>query len=108
MPRYLIQISYTSAAIADLVSNPQDRAAAVRPIVENMGGRLEGLYFCFGEYDAVVLVELPDNVSAAAIAMAVGAAGAISNYKTTVLLSTEEAVDAMRRAQGSGYQPPSA
>ena len=88
MARYLIQVSYTNSAIAELVRNPQDRADAVRPIIENMGGQLEGFNFCFGEYDAVVLAELPDNVSAAAIAMAVGASAAISDYKTTVLLST--------------------
>ena len=71
MARYLIQVSYNNSAIAESVRNPHDQADAVRPIVMNMGGHLEGFNFCFDEYDAVVLVEKPNNVSAAAIAMVV-------------------------------------
>ena len=106
MPRYLIQASYSNQGIADLVSNPQDRAAAVRPLIERMGGRLESFDYCFGDYDAVIIVELPNNVAVASVAMAVGASGAISSFKTTVLLSMEEAMEAMRQASGVGYLPP--
>ena len=72
MAHYLIQVSYSKEGIGALLANPQDRAAAVRPIVEGMGGKLDSLYFAFGDYDAIVVVELPDNVTAAALAMAVG------------------------------------
>ena len=72
-----------------------------------MGGRIESFYFAFGDYDAVVIAELPDNASAAAFAMAVGAGGAMRSYKTTVLIPTAEAVEAMRKASTLGYRPPS-
>ena len=106
MARYMLQASYSTQGISDLVSNPQDRAAAVRPLIERMGGKLESFDYCFGDYDAVIIVELPNNVAVASVAMAVGASGAISSFKTTVLLSMEEAVEAMRQASGVGYQPP--
>ena len=106
MARYMLQASYSTQGISDLVSNPQDRAAAVRPLIERMGGKLESFDFAFGDYDAVVMIEVPSNVSMASIAMAVGASGAISSIKTTVLISMEEAVEAMRQASGIGYRGP--
>ena len=108
MARYMIQASYSTQGIADLVSNPQDRAAAVRPLVEGLGGKLESFDYCFGEFDAVVIVDVPNNVAMATIAMAVGASGSTSSIKTTVLIPMEEAIQAMRQAGGAGYRPPSA
>ena len=70
-------------------------------------GRVEAGYFAFGDYDVVFISELPDNVSAAAFALAVTAGGAVSSYKTTVLLS-DEAVEAMRKAAESSYRPATA
>ncbi len=107
MARYLIQASYTKEGIADMIKSPQDRAEAVRPVVERLGGRLETFYFAFGDYDAVVIAELPDNVSAAALAMAVGSSPGVSDYKTTVLLTMSEAMEAMGKAGGTGYRSPS-
>ena len=106
MPFYLVQASYTSQATAAMVKSPQDRAAAVRPVIERMGGKLHGLWFAFGDYDAVVIAEMPDNASAAAVALAVGSSGGISSYRTTPLLTTAEAMEAMKKAGGTGYQPP--
>ena len=106
MARYMIQASYTSQGISDLVKNPQDRAAAVRPLIEGLGGKLESFDYAFGDYDAVVIVELPDNVSMVAASMAVGASGAIRSLKTTVLIPVDEAVEAMRKAGAVGYRPP--
>ncbi len=106
MAHYLIQVSYSKEGIGALLANPQDRAAAVRPVVEGMGGKLESFYFAFGDYDAVVIAELPDNVSAAALAMAVGGSAGISSYKTTALLTMDEAMQAMRKASGTGYRSP--
>jgi len=106
MPFYLVQASYSSQATAAMIKSPQDRAAAVRPVIERMGGKLHGLWFAFGEYDAVVIAEMPDNVSAAAVAMAVGSSGGISAYRTTTLLTTAEAMEAMKKAGGVGYQAP--
>ena len=106
MARYMIQASYSTQGVSDLVSNPQDRAAAVRPLIERLGGKIESFDFAFGDYDAVIIAELPNNVAMASIAMAVGASGAISSFKTTVLLSMEDAVEAMRQAGGVGYRGP--
>ncbi len=107
MAHYLIQVSYSKEGIGALLANPQDHAAAVRPVVEGMGGKIESFYFAFGEYDAIVVVELPDNVSAAALARAVGGTAGISSYKTTPLLTMDEAMAAMRKASGTGYRSPS-
>ncbi len=106
MAHYLIQASYSKEGISQLLANPQDRAAAVRPVVEGMGGKIESFYFAFGEYDAIVVAELPDNVSAAALAMAVGGSAGVSDYKTTPLLTVDEAMEAMRKASGTGYRSP--
>jgi uncharacterized protein with GYD domain len=106
MAHYLIQVSYSKEGIGELIANPQDREAAVRPIVEGMGGTLHNLYYAFGDYDAIVIAELPDNVTAAALAMAVGGSSGISAYKTTSLLTMAEAMEAMRKASGTGYRSP--
>ena len=106
MARYLIQASYNRQGISDLVQNPQNRLEAIRPVVERLGGRVVSFDYAFGDYDVVAIMEAPDNVSAAALAMAVGSGGALRDYKTTVLLSMEEAMEAMRKAGGAGYQPP--
>ncbi len=106
MARYLIQVSYTTQGISDLVKNPQDRAAAVRPLIESLGGKLESFDYAFGDYDAVLIAELPDNVSMVALSMAVSASGAVGSLKTTVLIPMNEAVEAMRKAGTLGYRPP--
>ena len=106
MARYMIQASYTTQGISDLIKNPQDRAAAVRPLIEGLGGKLESFDYALGDYDAVLIAELPDNVSMVAISMAVGASGAIRSLKTTVLIPVNEAVEAMRKAGTLGYRPP--
>src|SRR5215217_3570304 len=106
MSFYLVQASYDTAATASLVKNPQDRAEAIAPLFESVGGKLHGLWLAFGEYDVVVIAELPDNVSAAAVSMAIGASGALRAYRTTPLLAPKEAKDAMKKAQSVKYQAP--
>ncbi len=108
MPNYyLVQLSYTNEAVANLVKNPQNRLEAVRPAFEELGVTIREAFLVFGDYDVVLLTEAPDNVRAAAIALAVVAGGGVSEYKTTPLMTWEEGVEAMRAAGGSGYQPPS-
>jgi uncharacterized protein with GYD domain len=103
----MIQLTYSPEAVAKMVGNPQDRFALVRPAIERMGGKLEGAWFSFGEYDIVVIAQMPDNTAAAAFSMAVGAGGAVTSYKTTPLLTAEEGVAAMKKASDTGYRPPS-
>ena len=105
MPLFLHQVSYTPEALARLIANPQDRSEAVRGPIEKLGGKIKDLYFAFGEHDALLITEMPDNVSAAAIALAFAAGGALRNCQTTALMSTAEAMDAMRKAASCGYKP---
>ena len=105
MPRFLHQVSFTPEAVAELVTHPQDRFEAVRGPIEKLGGKIEHGYFAFGEHDAVLITEMPDTVSAAAIALAFAAGGALKNCTTTALLTTAEALDAMRKAATCGYKP---
>ena len=106
MPYYLIQASYSAQSVAALVKNPQDRSTVVRPVVERAGGKLHGMWFAFGDYDVVAIVELPDNVTSASLALAIGATGAMSNFRTTALLTMAEAVEAMKKAGDAGYKAP--
>lgn len=105
MPHYLVQAAYTSEAIQALIKNPQSRTDAVRAAVEKLGGQLVGNWASFGDYDTVVIVDMPSNIEAAAIALAVSGGGSCKSVKTTPLLSAAEALEAMKRAGGSGYHP---
>jgi uncharacterized protein with GYD domain len=106
MPLYLGRFSYTTDAMRALLDQPQDRSAAAREVAESLGGKLLGFWYAFGEFDGIFLMEAPDNASAAALAMAVGAGGALSEVETTVLLDMDEAQDAMRKAAAATYRPP--
>src|SRR5215208_8030109 len=106
MPLYLGRFSYTTDAMRALLDQPQDRSAAAREAAESLGGKLLGFWYAFGEFDGVFLMEAPDNASAAAVAMAVGASGALSEIETTVLLDMDEAQEAMRKAAAAAYRPP--
>jgi uncharacterized protein with GYD domain len=106
VPSYLIQLAYTPDAWAAMVKQPQNRLEAVRPVVEKLGGKFEHAWLAFGEYDIVGVVELPENTDAAAFSMAIAAGGAAKAFKTTPLMSVEEGVEAMRKAQETGYRRP--
>ena len=105
MPRFLHQVSLTSEALARLIANPQDRLEVVRGPIEKLGGKLEHGYFAFGEHDAILITEMPDNISAAAIALAFAAGGSLRSCATTPLLTAAEALDALRKAATCGYKP---
>ena len=77
-------------------------------MVEMSGGKMESLYYCFGDYDVVVLIEMPDAASMAALPMVAGASGAITNLKTTFLIPITEGVEVTRKAAGITYRPPGA
>ena len=104
MPHYLLQATYTSEAWDTLMKNPQNRFEAIRPPIEKLGGNIEHGWLAFGEDDIIAILQMPDNVSAAALAIAFGSGGALKGVKTTPLLSATEALEAMKRASGSGYR----
>ena len=106
MAYYLVQASYTAEVCTAMINNPQDRAVAARQVIENLGGRLIGIWFAFGEYDLIAIGEMSDNATAIALSMAVSASGAFSSFKTTPLMTMEEGIEGMKKAGEAGYQPP--
>ena len=98
MPKYLIEASYTREGIEGVMRvGGSSRVAAVEEAVRSVGGELESFHFAFGDHDAIVIVEAPDNEAAAAIALTVNAAGGAVS-KTTVLLTPEEVDAAAERS----------
>jgi uncharacterized protein with GYD domain len=106
MPLYLSRFSYTPETWARLVQKPEDRREAARSYIESVGGTLHGFWYAFGAHDGLTLWEAPDNVSMAAVAIAIGGGGALSSFETTVLLTVEETLEALHQAQAVQYRPP--
>lgn len=106
MAFYLTHFSYTPATWARLITNPEDRREAARTYIESVGGKLHGFWYAFGTYDGYNLWEAPDDVSMAAVAIAISGGGALSKFETTRLLTVEDTLDALRRAQAVTYHPP--
>ena len=108
MALYLTRFSYTPETWARMVGNPEDRRHAAQQYIESVDGKLHGFWYAFGEHDAYAVWEAPDNVSMAAVALAIAGGGALSSHETTVLLTVEETMDALRKAQQIGYRAPGA
>jgi uncharacterized protein with GYD domain len=108
MPLYLTRFGYTPETWARLIGNPEDRRKAAQSYIESVGGKLQGFWYAFGSYDGYTLWEAPDNVSMAAVALAIAGGGALSSFETTVLLTGEETLDALGKAKDIKYQPPGA
>jgi uncharacterized protein with GYD domain len=106
MPHYLLQAAYTAEAWAVFTKNPHDRTQIIQPVIESLGGRIESAYVAFGEYDAVTIVEFPDNTTAAAFSMRAAAAGHLKAIKTTPLLTPQEAVQAMGKGGSIDFPVP--
>lgn len=104
MPKYFFQASYTAEGIKGLHKDKASgRKAAVAASLETLGGKLESMYWAFGADDVVGIWDLPDNVSAAALALAVSAAGAVK-IRTTPLMTVEEVDKAL--AKTTNYRAP--
>jgi uncharacterized protein with GYD domain len=88
------------------VKDPQDRLKAVKPVVERLGGSIVQGWFMFGEYDLLLICEMPDDVSAAALSIAISAGGAVKAIKTTPLMTFDEGLEALRKAKEAEYAPP--
>lgn len=108
MPLYLSRFSYTAETWARLIGQPEDRREAARSYIESVGGQLHGFWYAFGTHDGFSLWEAPDNVSMAAVALAIAGGGALSALETTVLLTVDETLDALRKAGQIRYRPPGA
>jgi uncharacterized protein with GYD domain len=108
MAFYLTRFSYTPETWGRLMKSPEDRREAARKYIESVGGKLLGFWYAFGSYDGYNLWEAPDNVSMAAVAIAIGGGGALSKCETTPLLTVEETLSALDRARTVGYRSPGA
>jgi uncharacterized protein with GYD domain len=108
MAMYLTRFSYTPETWARMIQKPEDRRNAARSYIESVGGKLHGFWYAFGEHDGWNLWEAPDNVSMAAVALAIGSGGALSSIETTVLMTIEETMEALGKANSIGYRRPAA
>ena len=107
MPYYLVQAAYTPQSMAALVQSPQDRPRMVRSVIEKLGGTVESFWLAFGDYDVVLIVQMPNEQTMAAFSMAASAGGGLRAIRTTPLITWEEGVLAMKQAGEAGYRPPS-
>jgi len=97
MPKYLVEASYNIDGIKGLKSQGGSaRVAATKSLIEALGGTLESFYFAFGENDAFIVADMPDNATVAAVQMAVNGSGAIRS-RTVVLLTPQEIDEAAKR-----------
>jgi uncharacterized protein with GYD domain len=104
MPKYLIEASYSVEGVKGVQSaGGTSRRDAVAKLAESAGGRMESFHFAFGDHDVYTIVDLPDNESAAAVAITVNAAGGAA-VRTTLLLTPEEVDAAAKRSVD--YRPP--
>lgn len=94
----MLQASYTPQAWEAQLLHPEDRSIIASHLEDKVGGRLESWYLTFGEYDVVLIAEVPDSIAAAAVSMAAYASGVLRSIKTTPLLTPQEGIAAMRKA----------
>ena len=102
----IIQFSYTPEFVGKLIQNPEDRSKTVKNLIESLGGKLLAFYYTYGEYDGLVIADMPDSTSGLAANMVAVAAGGNSKLKTTILITVEEAMSAMTKAQGIKLSQP--
>jgi uncharacterized protein with GYD domain len=108
MAMYLSRFSYTPETWARLIQHPEDRREAARAYIESVGGKLHGFWYSLGEHDGWNLWEAPNDVSMAAVALAISAGGALRSFETTALLGVEELMQALAKARSVGYRAPGA
>jgi uncharacterized protein with GYD domain len=104
MPKYLITASYTPEGVKGVLKDGgTKRRQAAEAAIKSVGGRMDAFYFAFGDHDAILIVDAPDNASVASASLAINASGAVQT-KTTVLLTPEEVDQATKKT--ATYQPP--
>lgn len=108
MPYFMHQWQYKHESLKALIERPHDRSEVAARAIEAHGGKLHQFFLSFGDQDGIAIAEYPDHHCAAAAALTVGAEGALSHIKTTLLLTPEESVSAMKMAGSvkSGYSAP--
>jgi uncharacterized protein with GYD domain len=104
VPKYLLEASYTGTGAQGLMKDGgSKRRAAAKTLIESLGGKLEALYYAFGETDVIAIADLPDNAAAAAASLTISSSGSLKG-KITVLLTPEEVDQAVKKSVS--YTPP--
>jgi len=108
MSKYAIFFSYSSDTWARMISTPGDRTAAIRQLLDSVGGSFDSLYWMFGAHDGIAIVDAPDSLSAAAVSVAVGSTGAFKHLETHELFTQDQLGEMLARAKNAAqvYQPP--
>ena len=110
MPRYITFFSYTSEAMKAMIDRPSERSAAAKALVESLGGTMEAFYWMQGEHDGFLISDVPDGVTAAALASAVGSTGAVTDLETHEIYTSDQQAEIVRKAKIAlgAYKPPTA
>lgn len=87
------------------MKKPQDRTEVISNAIEKLGGKLVGFWLSFGDQDIVAIMDMPNNISAAAFSVAIAAGGALKSCKTTPLFTVAQGISALKKAATSGYTP---
>ena len=108
MPTYITQGRYTREAIKGMIIRPEDRADALGRLLSKVGGRLIGYYVTFGEYDFLTIAEAPSETQMAAVLLAAGSSGGVTDLRTTLAMTSVEAKGAFTAASdlAPGYRAP--
>lgn len=108
MAKYVTFFTYTSEAWARMIQSPGDRTAAVRQLIDSLGGSVESIYWMFGPHDGLVISDAPDSISAAALSVTVGSTGSFKHLETHELLDQEQLNQVLSRSKDAtqAYQPP--
>ncbi len=108
MAQYLLEVAYTPESWAKQVRDQGNVLDRIQPLLDGCGGRVDSLFYAFGDYDLVAIADFPSPEEAAAFSLAATAGGAIKSFKTTPLLTVEQGLAAMTRADeaGKAYRPP--
>ena len=102
----MIQFSYKAEIVAKLIKNPEDRSIPVKNLVEKLGGRLLSFYYSYGDFDGVIIVDMPDETAGLATTLSAFSQGGLTNLKTTILIPVEKAMEAMNKASLATIEMP--
>src|ERR1700693_1591175 len=106
MSLYMSTFEYKPEVWSELISNPENRTETVSRLLENAGCKLKGLWYAFGKSDGFALIEAPNNVTSASISIAISASGAFRKFETTVLMTQDALLKALKKAQDVAYVAP--
>lgn len=108
MARYMIEVGYTPQAWTSQIDDQPNVVSRITPAVKASKGKIESVYYAFGDADLIAIIDWPTAEDAAAFGLAVTGSGALRSYKTTALLTVEQGIEAMRRAAEvrGAYTPP--